>query len=114
MTNSRYTSRGATAETNGQSPIHAKQIIIPAVARSECENTIGKLKPITQNMFCAGYKAAGKNSCFGDSGGPALETKSRKLDGLVNFGLGCAREDYYAVYVRVGNFVNWINGLAAL
>ena len=44
-------------------------------------------------MICAGYLHGGKDSCYGDSGGPlmVLSDESPVIYGSVSFGHGCAQ-----------------------
>lgn len=51
--------------------------------------------------------ADGKDTCGGDSGGPALNTKG-DIVGITSFGIGCARPEYPGVYTRVSFFNEWI------
>ena len=73
--------------------------------------------PLTGNMICAGVKAGGRDSCYGDSGGPLIamvEGKPVQL-GIVSWGEGpadaeikCGHADVYGVYSRVASFKDWI------
>ncbi|KAK5872755.1 hypothetical protein PBY51_013428 [Eleginops maclovinus] len=62
---------------------------------------------ITDNMICAGSFYGGKDSCQGDSGGPLV--CNGKLEGIVSWGIGCAYPIYPGVYVKVINYLEWIN-----
>ena len=53
------------------------------------------------------------DACRGDSGGP-LTIKNKKtgkhiLIGIVSWGEDCAVLNTYGVYVKVQNFLSWIN-----
>ncbi len=73
--------------------------------------------PLTDNMICAGVKAGGRDSCYGDSGGPLIATVNGRATqlGIVSWGEGpadadvkCGHEDVYGVYSRVAAFKDWI------
>ncbi|XP_069745601.1 coagulation factor VII-like isoform X3 [Narcine bancroftii] len=81
---------------------------VPVVWTSVCRETT-KFN-ITDNMFCAGYEKAQKDTCKGDSGGP-YATKFKDtwfLTGIVSWGEGCAREGKYGIYTKVYKYFNWI------
>jgi len=63
-----------------------------------------------ERMLCGGYNRGVNNPCRGDSGGPYFfeGEDGYKLQGIVNFGMGCARRGYPIVYARVPKFVDWI------
>lgn len=73
--------------------------------------------PLTGNMICAGLKGGGRDSCYGDSGGPLIamvDGKPVQL-GIVSWGEGpaeaeikCGHADVYGVYSRVASFKDWI------
>ncbi|CAM4329903.1 MULTISPECIES: serine protease [Myxococcus] len=64
-----------------------------------------------QAMFGAGYKEGGKDACQGDSGGPLIVPgpQGYVLQGIVSFGVGCARAGLPGIYTRVSNYIPWIN-----
>ena len=83
------------------------EISIPVVSNETCSESIWG---ITNNMICAGYQKGELDACSGDSGGPLViyENGEWKLLGIVSFGEGCARPDYYGVYTRVANFNSFV------
>lgn len=64
-------------------------------------------------QMCAGSRTEGDtaDTCTGDSGGPlVLDADDPVLVGVVNWGLGCFREDSAGIYLRIDNehFRDWI------
>lgn len=51
-------------------------------------------------------ETGGVDSCFGDSGGPAV--LNGKLIGIVMGGDGCARPGYPGIYTKISAFYDWI------
>mmetsp|Transcript_22151 Transcript_22151/g.30838 ORF Transcript_22151/g.30838 Transcript_22151/m.30838 type:complete len:456 (+) Transcript_22151:89-1456(+) len=73
----------------------------------------GRVYPET--MFCAGFQQGNgfvRDTCFGDSGGPVLAASTEEQVGIVSWGVGCAKTQYPGVYVKVGNFYEWIEETA--
>lgn len=76
---------------------------------TSCFSTWGS--QLSVNMICAGAANAGKDTCQGDSGGPLayLSASQPVLIGLTSFGGDCAADDESGVYIRVSNYLSWIN-----
>lgn len=92
-----------------------KQVELPRVGSDVCSRSFPALTnlatAITGNMFCLGYKQGGKDSCYGDSGGPAFiqDIKGRYVQtGVVSFGYECAKPNHYGVYTNLSKFKRWI------
>ncbi|XP_038062005.1 mannan-binding lectin serine protease 1-like [Patiria miniata] len=100
-----------------------KEVYLPVIDQSTCvESFEGRAQEgyvITDNMVCAGASEGGRDTCFGDSGGP-LMLKDRVLEryhafGLISWGEDrCAQEGDYGVYAKVGNFGTWIRQITQM
>ncbi len=83
---------------------------MPIVSNQTCQTAMFDLA-ITSNHICAGLASGGKDSCFGDSGGPLIVANTGggwKLAGITSFGIGCARANTYGIYTRVSSYLDWI------
>ncbi|MDQ3230445.1 MAG: serine protease, partial [Pseudobdellovibrionaceae bacterium] len=67
---------------------------------------------VTSNQFCSsGGDAGGKDSCYGDSGGPAFSAdgfNGVKLYGLISWGKACAQSGKPGVLTRISSYSGWI------
>jgi trypsin len=99
---------GALTE-GGSSPAALQKVSVPVVSRASCRASYGT-SAITNNMFCAGYAAGGRDSCQGDSGGPIIDS-AKTLIGVVSFGFGCAQPDFPGVYARTSVLLSFINSV---
>lgn len=95
-----------------------KYVYLAVVDRETCRASIAENKKkkrttptLTDNMFCAGFAAGGKDSCQGDSGGPFAISEGDHYwaAGIVSWGIGCGREGTYGVYTKITNYLAWIN-----
>ena len=103
-----YVTGWGTSGEGGSASATLMEVDVPVVSNATCNNSYGT---ITDNMICAGYAAGGKDSCQGDSGGPLVVPDNNggwRLAGVVSFGYGCARQDFYGVYTRVSQFATWL------
>ncbi|RXN32556.1 transmembrane protease serine 6 [Labeo rohita] len=99
---------GALREGGAVSDVLQK-VDVRLVSEDACVRSYGYM--ITPRMICAGYRSGGKDSCQGDSGGPLVcqEPSGRWfLAGVVSWGRGCGRPDYYGVYTRITKLTGWI------
>ncbi|XP_030638419.1 transmembrane protease serine 6 [Chanos chanos] len=104
---------GALEEGGTVSDILQK-VDVRLVSEDACVRSYGYM--ITPRMLCAGYRSGKKDACQGDSGGPLVcqETAGRWfLAGVVSWGRGCGRPDYYGVYTRITKLTDWIKELTS-
>lgn len=106
---------GATQQNgSGQTDV-LLQVSVPVVSNEECqraEDANGNGAVITDNMVCAGFADGGKDSCFGDSGGPLMRYDNDQWTqfGIVSFGPAqCALPNVYGVYTRLSLYRDWID-----
>jgi secreted trypsin-like serine protease len=86
-----------------------REVPLPVTTHQACSRAYPELK--SDRTICAGYDEGGKDSCWGDSGGPliALDTKGCGYQlGILSFGRGCAQRSAYGVYTRVSAYTSWI------
>ncbi|KAJ3614836.1 hypothetical protein NHX12_018406 [Muraenolepis orangiensis] len=99
---------GALKEGGGASNV-LQMVAVRLVSEESCIGSYGHL--VTPRMLCAGYRQGGLDACQGDSGGPLVcQGPSGRwfLAGVVSWGKGCGRPDYYGVYTRVTKLSAWI------
>jgi len=103
---------GLTREGGSSVSQFLNQVGVPIVNPQSCASQYSRagIKIVSQAMICAGFSAGGKDSCQGDSGGPfVVQGKNGyTLQGVVSFGIGCARPGLPGVYSRVSNYLDWI------
>jgi trypsin len=99
---------GALTE-GGSSPNALYKVIVPVVSRTQCRKSYGT-PAITNQMFCAGYEAGGRDSCYGDEGGPIVNS-AKTLIALVSWGNRCAQPNYPGVYTRVSSLLSFIQSI---
>uniref|UniRef100_A0A1A9V917 Peptidase S1 domain-containing protein n=1 Tax=Glossina austeni TaxID=7395 RepID=A0A1A9V917_GLOAU len=102
---------GQVSENIRSSSNVLRTVTVPLVSRKKCISMYRKEATITQSMFCAG-NSEGKDSCAGDSGGPAIFEE--QLCGIVSWGVGCARPEYPGVYTSIKTVKGFINKAMAL
>ncbi|KAL7734065.1 hypothetical protein ACLKA6_011750 [Drosophila palustris] len=99
---------GATRE-GGSAVTNLRSVRVTVVQQRFCRRQYRGESTITRYMFCAGGR--NKDTCSGDSGGPAVY--NNQLYGITSFGLGCARPNYPGVYTRVGRIRGWVSNIIA-
>jgi len=104
---------GATSE-GGPSSNQLLFVDVPVVSNETCNAPSSYNGIVSQNMICLGKVAGGQDSCQGDSGGPAVMMgETKKLVGIVSWGWGCARPNYFGVYTRVSSVKDWVDATIA-
>ncbi|XP_029435048.1 enteropeptidase [Rhinatrema bivittatum] len=98
----RTENQGSTANT-------LQEAQIPLITNVKCQQQMPEYS-ITGNMMCGGYDHGGIDTCQGDSGGPLMCRMNERwfLAGVTSFGYRCALPHRPGVYVRVTQFVDWI------
>jgi trypsin len=99
---------GYTSESSGVTSSVLQQVDLPVVSNAVCSAAYGGTR-INENNLCAGFKAGGRDSCSGDSGGPLFDAERNVLIGTVSWGTGCARPNKYGVYTRVSKYLHWMD-----
>ena len=102
---------GALSE-NGASPKVLHKVKLPIVSNAECNSPGAYDGEVVGSQVCAGLRQGGKDSCYGDSGGPLWVSAGGQdyLVGIVSWGEGCAAPRKYGVYTRVSSYTKWIDG----
>jgi transmembrane serine protease 3 len=103
---------GLTREGGADTSNVLMQVGVPVINSNECATMYKKARINIDSsaMICAGYTTGGKDACQGDSGGPFVVKKDNAftLQGVVSFGIGCARPGMPGVYTRVSTYTRWL------
>lgn len=84
---------------------------VPLKSNQVCTDNLSAR--VTDNQLCAGGQS-GKDSCYGDSGGPLMRpyedgsSKRWVADGVVSWGEGCGDTGKPGVYTNTYKYINWI------
>jgi len=96
-------------------PTVLQVVDVPLIENRQCEqwhSRRGITVRLYPEMLCAGYKAGGKDSCKGDSGGP-LMVRQRDgrfvLVGLVSAGFSCGKPGQPGIYHRISSTADWVS-----
>lgn len=100
---------GLTSEGGSSLSRTLRQVTVPIVSNAICKSSYNN-SSITDSMLCAGQSSGGKDSCQGDSGGPLwVNYGGQKVQaGIVSWGFGCARRNFYGVYSRTSELIDFI------
>ncbi|XP_026275028.2 trypsin beta-like [Frankliniella occidentalis] len=88
---------GAETAMAFEYPTKLRQAVVSLVNHATCVKEYKGIRAVTERMFCAA--SPGKDSCTGDSGGPAVQVNTYIQYGIVSWGDGCASSKYPGVYV---------------
>lgn len=95
-------------------PTLLQEVEVPVVDLAVANATPSYLGSLTANMLPAGYPEGGRDSCYGDSGGPMIVPSpvgpGWMQAGIVSFGAGCAEPGVYGINARVSQFRRYILG----
>ncbi|XP_070986084.1 uncharacterized protein [Oncorhynchus clarkii lewisi] len=86
-------------------PARLQCLDVPILEDEKCEMAYPGM--LTRRMVCAGYMDGGRDVCNGDSGSGLVCLG--EVHGLVSWGQGCAVPGYPGVYVKVCEFLPWID-----
>ncbi|MEP9387288.1 serine protease [Mesorhizobium sp. KR9-304] len=93
-------------------PEELRQAEVEIVDRELCRQVYGAASRIYDTEVCAGVAGSGRDSCYGDSGGPLTvrdpETQDYVQLGVVSWGKQCGHPMLPGIYARVGSFHEWI------
>jgi len=89
-------------------------VVVNVVSNDDCQKSEAYGQSysnlVTENVLCA--RDVGQDSCQGDSGGPLIVRGSDVTTdvqiGIVNYGIGCAMEQFPGIYVRISKAYDWI------
>jgi secreted trypsin-like serine protease len=99
---------------NGSLTSLLQEVVLPIVPDEKCTVLYPGKYQINQHV-CAGVEAGKKDACQGDSGGPLIimwdesDNTTQFLIGVTSWGIGCAREGKFGVWVRTSTIIPWIS-----
>jgi secreted trypsin-like serine protease len=100
-----------------EAPRKLHEVDIEVIDPKECKAVYESLQVpdfvIGDTEICATGPSGGKDSCFGDSGGPLIvadknDDKGYSQVGIVSWGPQCGNPLFPGVYTRVSSFSDWI------
>ena len=84
---------------------------VPIVSRQICNRPSSYGGLVKEGMICAGFKKGGKDSCYGDGGGPLMCNNSQGrwiIGGVNSWSHGCGLPGKYGVYTFTERYRDWI------
>ncbi|XP_064604947.1 limulus clotting factor C-like [Liolophura sinensis] len=99
--------------------------VLGTISRESCEDKYaesGLPLIVTSKMFCAGHDDGRSDTCFGDSGGPAMaragsgDNRRWYLVGVVSWGspIDCGIPMQYSGFTKLSQFLSFINQFTGL
>lgn len=91
-----------------------RQVEVKLLAHDVCNSNVSYNGKIPERFLCAGYSEGGRDSCYGDSGGPLQCKRSQNewvLTGIVAWGQGCATPNKYGVYTDIREIMPFVNSI---
>lgn len=85
-------------------------VCVQHVPFETCIKAVPKYEILVKDDYHLCYGTTGKDSCYGDSGGPLADR--RTIYGIVSFGDNCGQVP--GVYVNVSYYINWIKNITKL
>jgi secreted trypsin-like serine protease len=98
---------GSTSEQDFTISPDLRMVNFKTVTSRTCRRSWGPTLSDTR-MLCTGIPEGGKDTCYGDSGGPIFMAGTKTIVGIVSFGFGCARPATPSVNTRVSRYTRWI------
>ncbi len=101
---------GNTARVGSDYPRFLQSTRVEEIPSNTCQSLGGPYDFVSESQVCAGdFEEGTRDSCNGDSGGPLVSGgRSKRLYGVVSWGLGCGMKGKPGVYTRVSAFAPWI------
>lgn len=97
---------GQTSSTDRNSiPSKLQAVELGFITTDECKKDYNGV--ISSSMLCAA--SPGRDACYGDSGGPLMDSNFNVQVGIVSFGNSCAKSGYPGVYSRISDQWPWIS-----
>lgn len=95
---------GQLEEDSFKVPTDLQTVEVNVFDKEECTDIYRFQRKITESMECAA--APSKDSCSGDSGGPAII--NNQLCGVISWGTGCGQENVPGVYTNINVVMGFI------
>ncbi|XP_077299816.1 trypsin-3-like [Arctopsyche grandis] len=104
---------GVIADTSNVASLMMNEVQLPLVNGDRCRLLYTFLT--SRQMCLGGTPQGGTSSCFGDSGGPAIQNGIQYgvVSGVYS-GVGCSAPNVPGLYAKVSSVRDWIQDLAGL